>query len=250
MDSFTLAIVIIAFAIGGVTKGVVGLGLPTVALAVLGTALGPHEALPLLVAPAFLTNVWQAAWGGHFLRLLTRLWPMLAATIPGVVIGAAILLRANRAALETMLGAVLCLYAFISAAGLELRVRDGSHRPTGAAVGLATGVVAGATGTLVLPVVPFLAALKLERDAFVQAMGLSFALSSFVLGVVLASQSAAAFGQVMGSVLAVVPAFFGMWIGQTIRAWIAPARFRQILFASLFVLGANLIWRGVATLIL
>lgn len=249
MDSFTLATVIFAFALGGVTKGVVGLGLPTVALAVLGTALGPHEALPLLVAPAFLTNVWQAAWGGHFIALLRRLWPMLLFTIPGVIIGTMVLLRADRAVLEAMLGAVLCLYALIGMAGPEFRLRDGASRSVGAAIGLTTGVIAGATGTLVLPVVPYLGALRLERDALVQAMGLSFALSSFVLGLVLASRSATALGQVAGSVLAVVPAFAGMWIGQIIRGWITPARFRQALFISLFILGAHLIWRGVAALL-
>jgi uncharacterized protein len=245
MDAFQLTVVIIAFVLGGLTKGIVGLGLPTVALAILGTALGPAEALPLLVAPAFLTNVWQAAWGGHFIAVVRRLWPMLLATIPGVVAGTMVWLRADRGILEAMLGITLCAYALTSLRGFKLSLTHRRDIVVGPVVGLATGVIAGATGTLVLPVVPYLHALKLERDALVQAMGLSFALSSLVLGIILASQSAASLGHMLGSALAVLPAIGGMWLGQTIRARITPARFGQILFASLLVLGAHLIWRGV-----
>lgn len=59
VDLPQVSIAIGAFLLGGAVKGIVGLGLPTVVLAVLGTALGLREALLLLVAPAFLTNIWQ-----------------------------------------------------------------------------------------------------------------------------------------------------------------------------------------------
>lgn len=94
-------------------------------------------------------------------------------------------------------------------------------------IGLATGMIAGATGTLVLPVVPYLNALGLKRDELVQAMGLSFALSSLTLGVILAGQSAAALEGIATSLLAVLPALLGMALGQRLRHRIAPDRFRR-----------------------
>lgn len=248
MDLVQASIVLIAFLLGGAVKGIVGLGLPTVALAVLGTALGPREALLLLVAPAFLTNVWQAAMGGHLAALLKRLWPMLLATVPGVGLGAAILLRADQATLDVLLGGVLGVYALLSLAGTRFAVPGGRERLLGSVVGLATGTVAGATGTLVLPVVPYLTALGLRRDELVQAMGLSFALSSFALGAILAGRGVAELDHMAASLIAVLPAVAGMGIGQWLRQRIPPARFRQWLFLSLLILGANLIRRGLVAL--
>jgi uncharacterized membrane protein YfcA len=246
MDFFQISIAIGAFLLGGAVKGIVGLGLPTVVLAVLGTALGLREALPLLVAPAFLTNVWQAAAGGRLVGLLKRLWPMLLATVPGVFLGAMVFLRADQSTFDLLLGIVLCAYALLSLAGASFTVANRREPILGPAIGITTGLIAGATGTLVLPVVPYLSALGLKRDELVQAMGLSFGLSSLTLGTILALQSAAMLEGVATSFLAVVPALAGMAVGQHLRRRIAPERFRHWLFVSLLILGANLIRRGLA----
>lgn len=160
-------------------------------LAVLGTALGLHEALLLLVAPAFLTNIWQAASGGFLPDLLKRLWPMLLTTIPGVFLGTRVLLRAEQGLLDVLLGIALCAYAVLSLSGACFSVPAGRERILGSVTGVMTGLVVGATGTLVLPVVPYLNALGLQRDELVQALGLSFALSSLALGVILTAEGAA-----------------------------------------------------------
>ena len=195
-------------------------------LAVLGTALGLREALPLLVAPAFLTNVWQAAMGGYFIGLLKRLWPVLLASVPGVVLGTIVLFRADQGTLDVLLGIVLCAYALLSLAGANFTVADRREPILGPAIGVMTGLVAGATGTLVLPVVPYLNALGLKRDELVQAMGLSFGLSSLTLGVILAMQSTAMLEGIATLLLAVLPALAGMAVGQRLRQRIAPERFR------------------------
>ena len=64
MDGFSIAIVMLTFLLAGGVKGVVGLGLPTVSVALLSAAFGSRPALPLLVIPSFVTNVWQGAIGG------------------------------------------------------------------------------------------------------------------------------------------------------------------------------------------
>ena len=145
-------------------------------------------------------------------------------------------------------GAVLCSYAVLSLSGARFSVPDGRERALGPVIGFGTGVVAGTTGTLVLPVVPYLGGLGLGRDELVQAMGLSFALSSFALGAALAAQGALAIDGLAASTLAVLPAVAGMLAGQAIRRRIAPARFRRWLFLCLLVLGANLVWRGLVAL--
>jgi hypothetical protein len=70
-------LVIATFIMAGLVKGVIGLGLPTVAMGLLGLAMAPSQAAALLIIPATLTTVWQLAFGGHLKGLIKRLWPLL-----------------------------------------------------------------------------------------------------------------------------------------------------------------------------
>ena len=78
-----LAVTASAFLLAGFVKGVIGLGLPTVAIGLLGLIMTPAQAAAILVAPSLFTNVWQATVGKSLLPLVRRIWPMLA----GICIG-------------------------------------------------------------------------------------------------------------------------------------------------------------------
>ncbi len=78
-----LVIVCATFLFAGGVKGVVGLGLPTISLALLAASVGLREAIALMLVPALVTNLWQGLTGGAFVALLRRLWPMLLAACLG-----------------------------------------------------------------------------------------------------------------------------------------------------------------------
>src|SRR5215831_2905596 len=87
----TLVAIAGAFLLAGFVKGVIGLGLPTVAIGLLGLMMTPTQAAAILVLPALVTNVWQAAVGGNLLPLVRRLWPMLLGICIGTFVGAVLL---------------------------------------------------------------------------------------------------------------------------------------------------------------
>ena len=78
--SLILAIAGFAFLLAGFVKGVLGQGLPTVAVGVLSLIMSPGEAAALVVVPALLTNIWQGWVGPSLVPLLRRLWPTLLAS--------------------------------------------------------------------------------------------------------------------------------------------------------------------------
>uniref|UniRef100_UPI00197E0F4A TSUP family transporter n=1 Tax=Burkholderia sp. Ac-20379 TaxID=2703900 RepID=UPI00197E0F4A len=86
-DGSTIAIVVAVFAVAGLVKGMIGLGLPTVAMGLLTLAMPPAAAASLLVVPSLVTNVWQLARGPAFGALLRRLWPLLAGLAVGTFAG-------------------------------------------------------------------------------------------------------------------------------------------------------------------
>lgn len=228
------------FLLAGLVKGVIGMGLPTVAMGLLALALPPAEAAAILVVPSLVTNLWQLLAGPRFAALAPRLWPMMAAVLVGTIAGAGVL-AGNVAGLAKIgLGIALVVYAVVGLAGIRLSVAA-RHEPwLGPLVGAITGLVTGATGVFVIPAVPYLQAIGLDKDALIQALGLSFTVSTVALAVGLLRVDAWQMGSVWISLLALIPALIGMQAGQWLRQRIAAATFRTVFFAGLLLLGAIL----------
>jgi uncharacterized membrane protein YfcA len=228
------------FLLAGLVKGVIGMGLPTVAMGLLALALPPAEAAAILVVPSLVTNVWQLLSGPHFGALARRLWPMMAAVLMGTIAGAGVL-AGNVAGLAKIgLGIALVLYAIVGLAGIRLSVAARHEAWLGPLVGAVTGLVTGATGVFVIPALPYLQAIGLERDELIQALGLSFTVSTIALAIGLLRVDAWQMGSVWISLLALVPALIGMQAGTWLRQRIAAATFRRVFFAGLLLLGATL----------
>jgi len=241
----TLALVAATFLLAGGVKGVIGLGLPTVSLALLTATLGLYEAMALLLAPSFVTNLWQALAGPHLRAVLARTWPfMLAATVT-VWIGALALRRVDVTLLSALLGLLLVAYAGVSLARAPLAMARGRERWAGPALGTVNGVLTGMTGSFVVPGVMYLQALGLARDALVQAMGLLFTLSTLALAVSLGDKRLLSAELAALSAAAVVPAIAGMVAGQRLRRRLSEALFRRVFFLALGLVGAGIVARSI-----
>ncbi len=232
------------FIVAGMVKGVSGLGLPTVAMGLLGLVMPPVEAAALMLVPSLVTNVWQLLAGPDFRALLRRLWAMMFAVTAGTLAGSGLIAGAGGHSATAGLGGALALYALLGLLKPRMRVPAAVEPWAGPLVGAATGLVTGATGVFVVPAVPYLGSLGLKRDDLVQALGLSFTISTLSLAAGLAWHDALPTGAVGTSLLALVPALIGMVLGGWVRARVRPETFRLIFFAGLLVLGGELLWRG------
>ncbi len=244
-DALTLTTIGLTFLLAGTVKGVIGLGLPTVSLAILTVALGLQPAMALLLVPSLVTNVWQAAVGGHLRMIIARTWPLLLLAAVTVWIGAGALTRVDVAWLSALLGLLVALYAAVSLAGFRLTISERRRVWAGPLVGAVNGVLTGMTGSFVFPGVLYLQAIGLPRDALIQAMGMLFTISTAALGIALAGRGlvSAEFGLVSSA--AVLPALLGMVIGQRLRKAMSDALFRRVFFTALLALGLYIIARSV-----
>lgn len=242
-DVETIAIVALAFLLAGFVKGVIGMGLPTVSLALLAIALGLKEAMALMLIPSFVTNVWQALAGGHFTAMLKRLWPLLLAACPAIWFGAGVLARADSLKMAAILGIMIFIYAGLALARITVPAPGRHERWMSPLIGAATGVVTGLTGSFVMPAVLYMQALHLNRNELVQAMGISFSISTLVLGVALAGHSLLPSDLGLLSAGALVPAAAGMMLGAWVRRRMSEQGFRQVFFFALLALGAWLALR-------
>ncbi|MBL8646195.1 MAG: sulfite exporter TauE/SafE family protein [Sphingosinicella sp.] len=242
---FLVAAVATTFFLAGIVKGVTGMGLPTVAMGVLGALLSPLTAAALLLLPSFVTNVWQLVSGPHVMALLRRLWPMMATITIGTLASSALLAGGDTRLTTSLLGGVLVIYAAYTLLARPLRVSTGSERWASPLIGLITGIVTGGTGVFVIPAVPYLQALGFEKDDLVQALGLSFTVSTIALAAGLFWHGAVPKGDMLMSTLAIIPALLGMAAGQIIRARISPPIFRRVFLVGLLLLGLEMALRVV-----
>lgn len=244
MTPEAISIVTAVFLVAGLVKGVVGMGLPTVSLGLLALAFGPKEAIALMLVPSLVTNIWQGVVGGALVVLLKRLWSLLAMVCVGVWIGAGMLERADAAYVSAGLGLILVVYAAISL--MTPQMGSPGHRETwlSPVMGGVNGILTGLTGTFVVPGVPYLQALGLDRMALVQAMGILFTTSTIALAVSLTGHDLLPRELGLLSAIALVPALAGMMGGQWVRSRLSEALFRKILYWSLALLGAYLAVRA------
>ncbi len=164
-------IIALTFFLAGIVKGVTGMGLPTVAMGILGAIMSPVSAASLLVIPSFVTNFWQLFTGPDFLALMKRLWLMMLGIVVGTLAGSWLLTSANTEYASVGLGSALVLYAVHSLWAKPLSVPARLERLLSPVIGLTTGVITGGTGVFTIPAVPYLQALGLSKDDLIQALG-------------------------------------------------------------------------------
>ncbi|TPJ64508.1 sulfite exporter TauE/SafE family protein [Mesorhizobium sp. B2-6-1] len=243
LSAAAVAWICAVFLAAGFVKGVVGMGLPTVAMGLLAVAMAPAEAATLLLIPSLVTNLWQLSTGPSFGGLVRRLWTMMAGVVIGTVIGAGLLTGAHTAAASGALGVALMLYAVLGLAKAGFSTPPRHEALLSPLVGVATGLVTGATGVFVIPAVPYLQSLRLGREELIQALGLSFTVSTAALAIGLfrAGALASPTAGLAGSIAALAPALAGMAVGQALRRRMSVETFRKVFFAGLLALGFYLV---------
>jgi uncharacterized membrane protein YfcA len=236
-----------AFLIGGTVKGVIGLGLPSVSLALLAVTIDLTSAMALIVVPTFVTNVWQAIVGGNGKVILVRLWLFFLMAALTVWIGAIALTRVDLSWLSALLGLLLIIYSAVNLIGFRFKISTRHEVWLGPLLGAVNGVLMGMTGSAVVPGVMYLQSIGLSRDMLIQAMGMLFMVSTFALAIALQQNAILTVEHSMISIAALVPGIIGMILGQQIRHSLSEALFRKVLFVSLLALGIYIIINAITT---
>ena len=237
-DPLTLAWIALVLLLAGTVKGLVGLGLPTITLALLTATLGLKEAMAILLVPSIVTNIFQIVRGGAFRDLCRRLWLFLALLALGCVVASGAVAVVDAVWLSGLLGVSIVLYASLGLATPPWPKPGRREIWLGPLAGAATGLLTGLTGSFVMPSVPYLQALDLPRDHLVQAMGITFMVATLALAVGLGGRGLVSDEIFAISALATLPALAGLWIGMRLRGRLSDRLFRKVLFASLVLVGS------------
>ncbi len=225
------------FLLAGTVKGLVGLGLPTITIALTSLVLPLTESIALIALPTIFTNVWQAAIGGQFRVIARRQWPLILPLAVTLYLTMWLVGQKGPNWAFLVLAAVLIVYSGLGLLRIRLHIHADLERPLAPVIGVISGFVAGLVGVPIIPLMPYLQGLDIKPSELVQTLGVVLCATSLTL-----TASLLFFGLLDGpratvSAAAVVPALAGMWVGQQIRRRLSVEQFRLAVFWALLLTG-------------
>ena len=244
IDSGTIVLVAVTYLLAGIVKGLTGLGVPIVGVAMVAPVLGMQTAVAVLLAPGVASNLWQAIVGGAFTLIVKRVWPMLITASIGIWFGTGILAAADGRFLILFLGTILIIYTTVALARAKLP-SPGAWEPWLTPVfGALGGVVYGMIGSFLVPGTLYIQSLGLTRDQFVQALGIAFVTTAVVLTLAMSQRAMLSPQLAVLSVGAVVPTIIGMIVGQKLRRILTEEQFTRVVLVVIMIAGFYMVARG------
>lgn len=240
-DPLLWSFVIFAICLSAFIKGALGLGFSTICLAILANAIPLKDAIAIVLIPSLLSNIQVMIDAGHFRISIKTFWPMLLGAVIGMMFGLQILINTDIRISVAILGAVLIIYGVWGYLNQTFRIRDELIPRLNPFIGLTTGIVNGATGSQIFPIMPYLLSLNISKEMLVQTINLSFTISSLImlstmwsLGVINASLA-------LSYSMAVIPVVVCVWLGNKLRARFSDTLFRRLVMLLIIALGIALV---------
>ena len=239
-----LAVIAAAFVVGGVVKGVIGGGLPTVCIPLIALVIDPAVAVSISILPVLGSNLWQAMQGGHYRDVVRRFWPYMGLVLVGVIAGAQILATADPKLTALALGALLIVIPLIQLLLRDLSVPERLQPVLNPVVGGTCGLIGGMTGIFAQTIL-YAAALRLPKDLLVSLLAMTALSATLPLYVSLIANNVLRWDELGFSAIALIPVAAGMVAGRAIRDRISQLVFQRLLFIGLALLGVKLIYNAV-----
>lgn len=241
-----VAIISLAVCLGGFVKGVTGIGLPIVAIAVMVNFLDPLTTFATLIIPILVTNMWQAVTSKDWTAPFKRFWLMIILFVGCLFIGAELAVTLDTEILLLTLGFSVAVFAAFNLAKPRQHPLPATAEKILAPVaGALGGVLGGLTAIWGPPMMMLFVMLKLDKDSWVQTVGLIWFVGSVPLTYAYWRNGMLNGDTAPMSLYACLPGMVGIWLGEIVRRRINQETFRRVMLLALFVIGLNLIRRAV-----
>ena len=237
----TLGLGLMAFVLGGVVKGTLGVGLPLVVVPLLSLVLPTHFAIALMAIPVLSSNVWQLIDSEAPLQHARRFAPLLVSLVVTTVITVPLTLALSAQGLNIMLAVAVFTAVFLMAFTPQLDISEKHEKLASWAVGTLSGIMGGISSLTGPIIITYLMALRLPRERFVGTISVIYLAASVPLYLAMAWVGRFGWTEMLLSAVAMVPVFIGMALGKRIRHHLSETWFRRVLLVFLGLIGLALI---------
>jgi len=242
IDLESLAIMALAIGAGAFVKGVIGVGLPVIAVPVLAIFFGVPKSIALLLVPILLTNGWQIF---QYRKARAEAWflPWLLATaVPGILAGTWLLTRLPERQLSMALGAIVICYIALRLLHPSFSISRSVARWLVPFAGFISGALQGSTGISAPVSITFLHSLRMSREAYIFAISSLFSIFSTTQVPALSYAGILTWHVFLEGLLAIIPSVVMLPVGAFVGRRISLEVFDKIVLAMLAVIALKLLF--------
>lgn len=239
-DAVPFVLAAAALAGAGLVKGVTGIGYATSAMPMLVLAVGLEQALAIVVVPALVSNAAVLVGARRAVTALVRFRLFYLGIVPGIALGTMLLGLVDVRHATDALAVLTLAYVALSVTRPALALDPALEQPLALPAGLLNGVLTGLTGSQILPLVPYMLALRLDAETQVMAINLAVSIAAVALGGALFASGMMSAELLALSCAGALPAIAGTLAGNAVRAHLPVEALRRITLAMLVVFAASL----------
>lgn len=243
MDTQTLILVFGAFFIASFLKGLTGLGFSTICLGLMAVFMDLKPAIPLVFLPSLSSNIMVMVQAGRFFEALKRFWLLYLCAVPGLILGILFLSGSRTEAPKAILGVSMFAYGIWGLKKGIMRLSEKREKQLLLPVGLVSGLINGATGSQIMPIMPYLLSLKMDRDVFVQTINCAFTFNTLIMIIGLGKLGILTLPSMCLSAAGILPVALGIFLGGRLGKRVTEEIYRKAVLILLIVLGVILVAR-------
>ena len=240
-DIQTLAIVGLAFALGGILKGATGVGAPLVAVPLMTSFFDVRFAVAVFVLPNLITNLLQGLTYYYALKNGRFLLTLCLSAGTGAFVGSLILLQTSSGILEKIMASLVLFYVGFRVFKPGWKLSIATAFKLSAPIGFLAGFLQGTFGISSPATFTFLNAIKFERPEFIVIVSMFFvAMSIIQLPTLIYFDLMHAEHFYLG-MLAIIPLIGGMPLGAMLLRNVSAILFDKIILLVLVVIAIKLL---------
>ena len=232
---------LLALVTAGAAKGLIGVGMPIVAMPLVSHIIDLPAAVALLSIPLVLSNLRQAVEGGGTVAALRQLAPLLLGFCVGIVVGVKLLMSLDDAWLKPLVGCALLLAGLTVVAKPDLTLSPAGERVVGPIAGGLGGLFGGLAALSGPIVFVYLLATSRDKNLFVKHASLYLVFASAVLLLVMSTYAHITIADAGISLVSVLPVMIGMALGARVRPHVPIKLFRLLILVVVFASAVDLI---------
>jgi uncharacterized membrane protein YfcA len=241
IDSVILIQVVLIFLAGGMVKGLIGVGLPTVTLTLLSFVFDIKDSISIILIPVILTNLYQMLDGNYLKEIIGEVKFFLIGSFLFIFPGFYFLTILKSDTILAILALLLIINSFMSLMKYEIKLKNYKSKAIQLGIGSLTGITTGVTSIYTMPFIFLIQSLNYSKNKVIQLMGLSFFIFACMQLILFSSHGMIDFDKLSISLLACLPILAGVYFGTALRKKISETLFKTLFNIMLVAMGSLLI---------
>ena len=241
----TVVYILFAYFLGGITQGILGVGLITVVISLLSFVIDVKETIALVIIPTIITSFFQMINGNNLRKILidTKFFLIFSTLIiiPGVI-----LLKTLQSDLILIFIAILLfINSTLFLSNRIISIPNHKSSLIQSIAGSFNGFIIGLTSIYTMPFVFLLQSLKYDKEKTVQFMGLAFLLYSLMQFFSFIFLKLIDISTIIPSLIVSIPVVIGFFLGKIIRRYVSEILFKKLFYIMLLLMSGIILINGV-----